>query len=101
MGDAMRSMLAGTVLFGVALLCACGGGGGGQNTTPAPALRSILVTGGAGNLTAGQTQQMKAVGNYSNNSTQDLTALAHWYSANQTVCTVAPGGLVTAGNNGG
>jgi trimeric autotransporter adhesin len=98
----MRSILAGTVLFGVALLAACGGGaGGGQNTNPTPVLRSILVTGGSGNLTAGQTLQMKAVGNYSNNSTQDLTASAQWSSANQIVCTVAPGGLITAGNNGG
>jgi hypothetical protein len=102
MEDAMRSILAGTVLFGVVLLGACGGGAGGsQNINPAPELRSILVTGGSSNLTAGQIQQMKAVGNYSNNSTQDLTASAQWSSANQTVCTVAPGGLVTAGNNGG
>ena len=61
----------------------------------------MLVTGGSGNLTSGQTQQMKAVGTYSDNSTQDLTASAQWSSSTPNVCTVAAGGLVTAGNNGG
>lgn len=98
----MRSIFAGVVLYGVALLSACGGGaGGGQNTNPMPVLRSMLVTGGGGNLTSGQSQQMKAVGTYSDNSTQDLTASAQWSSSTPNICTVASGGLVTAGNNGG
>lgn len=61
----------------------------------------MLVTGGNGNLTSGQTQQMKAVGTYSDNSTQDLTASAQWSSSTPNICTVAAGGLVTAGSNGG
>ena len=98
----MRPILLAVTLCTLMLLIACGGGGGtSQNNPPAPVLKSIVVTGANVNLTAGQSQQLKATGNYSNNTTQDLTASATWTSTTPNVCTVAAGGLVTTGNNGG
>jgi uncharacterized protein YjdB len=82
------------------LLFLCGCGGGSQSAPPPAALVSIQVTGGSANLTAGQTQQLKAIGSYSNNSTQDLTATATWISSDTTIATVAPGGMLNAKNSG-
>jgi uncharacterized protein YjdB len=96
----MRTVFFASALLGLMVLIACGGGS--QGSAPAnPVLRSIQVTGATANLTAGQTEQMKAIGTYSNNTSQDLTATAKWSSSDATVCTVAAGGLVTTFTNGG
>src|SRR5262249_19608222 len=85
---------------GLMVLIACGGGSQGS-VPPNPVLRSIQVTGATANLTAGQTEQMKAIGTYSNNTSQDLSTTANWSSSDATVCTVAADGLVTTFSNGG
>jgi hypothetical protein len=51
-------------------------------------------------LTAGQKQQMTAIGTYSNGSTQDLTGSATWSSSSSSVASVAAGGMVTANTSG-
>jgi len=90
----MRFVYFGTVLVLLGLLVACGGGQ--TQTNNSPMLQSITVTGASANLTAGQSQQMKAMGTYNNGSLQDVTASATWSSSDTSVVTVAAGGLLTA-----
>ena len=59
-------------------------------------LVSIGVTPAAPSIALGTNQQFTATGVYSNNTTQDLTALATWASSNTTVATIS-----SAGNSGG
>jgi uncharacterized protein YjdB len=77
-----------------------GCGGTTSSTNPAPVLSSIRVTGPSNTLTAGQQQQMTAIGTYSNGSTKDLTSTAAWSSSSASVATVATGGMVTANTAG-
>jgi hypothetical protein len=44
----------------------------------------------------GTTQQFKATGIYSDNSTRDITADVTWKSSNSAIATISNGGLVTA-----
>ena len=100
MGDEVRTVFFAGALLGLMVLIACGGGSQGS-VPPNPVLKSIQVTGATANLTTGQIEQMKAIGTYSNNTSQDLTATAKWSSSDATVCSVAAGGLVTTFINGG
>jgi trimeric autotransporter adhesin len=84
----------------IAMFTACGGGGSTSSSTPTPTLSSIQVSGQNTTLTAGQTQQMKATGSYSNGTTQDLTNSANWSTSSPSIATVAPGGLLTAAASG-
>jgi uncharacterized protein YjdB len=61
-----------------------------------PTLSSIQITPASATLVIGKTQQLKATGTYSDNSTQDLTSAVTWFSASQTVASVNASGLVTA-----
>ena len=61
---------------------------------PAPTLSSLAVTGG-GSGNPGETTQLAATATYSDGSSQVVTALATWTSANAAVATVSAGGLVT------
>jgi hypothetical protein len=97
----MRSVLLGMTFGVLGFLTACGGGGQTQTAPPPPVLQSIQVTGPSANLTAGQSQQMKAMGNYSNNSTQDLTGTATWSTSDATVASVAASGMLSTTNKGG
>jgi hypothetical protein len=49
----------------------------------------------AESLQVGRTVQMRAVGEYSDGSTRDLTSQASWSSSNTDVATVTPDGRVT------
>ncbi len=98
MTNAMRKALLGSVLGWLIFLFGCGGGS--QSAPLPPVLNSIQVTGASASLTPGQSQQMKAIGTYSSNSTQDLTATATWSSSDSNVSTVAPGGMLTIKNSG-
>jgi hypothetical protein len=65
------------------------GQGGGSS------LVSISVSPGSALLSAGNTLQMTATGNYSDGSTKNLTSTATWTTSNSSAATVT-GGLVTA-----
>jgi trimeric autotransporter adhesin len=94
----MRKTLLGGVLGWLTFLIGCGGGS--QSTPPPSTLNSIQVTGGNSQLTAGETQQMKAAGTYSDGTTQDVTATATWSSSDANVCAVVAGGMLTTKNGG-
>lgn len=95
-----RFLLSGFLLVSAVtmLVTFSGCGGGTAITTPLPpaTLSSIQVTGPSSVLTAGQKQQMTAMGTYSNGTTKDLTGAATWSSSSPSVATVAAGGMVTA-----
>ncbi len=58
-------------------------------------LTTITVTPATATITAGSTQQFKAMGTYSDNSTQDLTSSATWSSSATGVATINASGLAT------
>ena len=60
-------------------------------TVTAPVLTSISVTPGAPSISLGGTQQFRATGTYSDNSTQDLTSSVTWNSLPSGVATVSAG----------
>ncbi len=65
-------------------------------------LASIQVTPANGSVAAGGTVQFKAIGTFSDNSTQDLTSSVTWASSNMAAATIASSGLasgVTAGQS--
>jgi len=66
------------------------------NLTITPvALESIAVTPANPSIIAGATQQLTAMGTYSNGTTQNLTGSVVWASSNAAVATVNSAGLVT------
>jgi hypothetical protein len=79
----MKNLLLSVVVVFAGLLAGCSSG--------SPTLQSIAVTPAAPSVAAGLTQQFKAVGTYSNNSTQDLTSTATWSSSNTAVATISGG----------
>src|SRR6476620_2020382 len=90
------------VLAVIGLFLANVGCGGGTTQPPnkTPTLRSIQVTGLNSNLIAGQTEQLKATGSYSDGSTKDITSTATWGTSDSTIATVAQGGMLTAKASG-
>lgn len=85
--------------FVVSLMVAgCGGGGGGgsTSTTPAATLVSIAVTPSnpAVIVDVGATQNLKAVGTYSDGTLKDITSSVAWSSGTPSVATVN-GGVVS------
>jgi Bacterial Ig-like domain (group 2) len=75
------------------VLAACSSG---SSTSSSPMLQSIAVTPQSTSIVVGGTQQFQAAGNYSDNSTKDLTTSATWSSSNTTSATIgANTGLVT------
>jgi trimeric autotransporter adhesin len=93
----MKNLLLCFVMVFAGLLAGCSSGSSAPAKAPAPTLTSIAVTPGAPMVAAGLTQQFKATGTYSDNSTQDLTATAAWASSNTAFATItSPGGLATA-----
>src|SRR6185437_6841193 len=99
-----------SVLFVVSLclvLAACGGGASqsGNTITPpppavTPSLTSLQVTPGAVSVAPGATQQLTAMGTYSDGSSKDLTASAQWSTSDSNIANVAVGGKVTAVGGG-
>jgi hypothetical protein len=86
------------VLLAIGLLtaasCGSSGGGGTTPTPPTATIVSVTVT-GAGSPTAGDTVQLTATANFSDGTTQTVTAQATWDSSNASVATVNAGGLAT------
>jgi hypothetical protein len=62
---------------------------------PTAALNSITVTPANPSIKAGSTQQFKATGTYSDNSTQDITSQVSWSSSNTAVATINGAGLAS------
>ena len=59
-------------------------------------LESIAVTPASQDIPKGSTQQFKATGTYSGNSTRDLTAMVSWSSSAPNVIGISATGLATA-----
>ena len=67
-----------------------------------PTLKSIAVTPSMANISVNGTQQFKATGTFSDNSTKDVTTQSTWTSSNTEVATVGSGtGLATGVGVGG
>jgi uncharacterized protein YjdB len=97
-GDSpLKNALFVVVFVFVGLLAGCSSG----SSNSSPTLAAIAVTPASPSVPVGQTQQFKAVGTYSNNTTQDLTASAAWSSSTVSVATIGAGGLATAVGAGG
>lgn len=62
----------------------------------APTLQSITIAPGNGSLAKGQTRSYTATGNYSDGSTQDLTAGVAWTSTNLATATINSAGVASA-----
>jgi len=73
------------------------GGGGSNIINPTPTLDSIAVTAASPSLMVGGTDQMTAMGTYSDGSTQNLTnsATTTWSSTNAKVATITASGIAT------
>lgn len=89
------------VLILLTQLVACGGGG---TTSTEPMLLSIAVTPANPTIGKGSTLQFTAIGNYSNNTTGDITTSADWGTSNSNIATVSNitgnKGLATGVNEG-
>jgi hypothetical protein len=87
------------VVLILALATGCGGGSG-SNTPATPTLVSLSLTPINASVVKGTTQQFTATGNYSDNSTQDLTISVSWTSSISSVATISnatgSNGLATA-----
>lgn len=75
-------------------------GSTGVTVTP-PVLTGIAVSPTNLVLPQGATQQLTAMGNYSDGSQQDITATVAWSANNTSIATVNSSGLVTAVTAGG
>jgi uncharacterized protein YjdB len=83
-----------------------GGQSASTSLTVSPAtLRSLAVTPVQGSIPLGTTEQLVAIGTFTDNSTQDLTATATWTSSDETIATVSSAsdtaGLVASVATGG
>jgi 6-phosphogluconolactonase len=88
---------AATLLLSCLLILGLAGcSGPNNNPPPAPTLVSIAVTPATPSIGLGATQQFKATGTFSDNSTQDLTSQVTWDSATKTVATISAAGLATS-----
>jgi len=67
-----------------------------QLTVTAAVLQSITVSPVTASVAAGLTQQFIATGNYSDNSTQDLTNSVSWTSSDNSIATISTTGLATS-----
>jgi uncharacterized protein YjdB len=88
----LTSLKAGTVTITASM----GSVSGTANVTvTAPVLIAIIVGTPSPSLALGLTEQLTAIGQYSDKSTQNLTSQVIWQSSDSTVATVNAGGLLT------
>lgn len=80
--------------FVAALSIACDGSSPTAPSPPSATLQQLRVE-NPESLQVGRTVQMRALGEYSDNSTRDLTSQVTWSSSNTDVATVTPDGRVT------
>lgn len=93
-----RYLLSLLSLLAVATVVGCGGGPSLAGAPkPAPiTLSSITISDKLAQLVVGQTEQLSAVGSYSDGSTKDLTSSVNWNSSDSAVLSVQASGLATA-----
>ena len=99
MRHASGSVIVAALLAGMLAAGACTKNN--NNTPPSPTVTSVNIAGGNA-VTVGQTLQLSATANFSDNTNQNVTTTATWESSNTGVATVSSGGLVTgvaAGNS--
>ncbi len=86
------------IAIGSATVSASMGGVSGNVgvSVTAAILNSINLSSTVNSLALGLTQQLDAVGTYSDGTTQDITSIVHWNSSNTGIVTVSAGGLVLA-----
>jgi trimeric autotransporter adhesin len=70
-------------------------------TVVPPVLLAVTVSPATANLPSGETQQLKATGDYSDGSTQNLTDVVTWSTSDSSIASVSSTGLVTAGTSTG
>ena len=78
-------------------LVGCGGGSLSSISSDLPTavtLKAITVTPGSQTIAAGQQQQFKATGSYSDHSSKDLTSSVTWKSSAANVASISNSGLV-------
>ncbi len=83
---------------GTAIISAASGSLKGSATLavmPAP-LVSLSVSPSSSSLIKGSSQQLRAIGTFSDKSTQDLTSVVNWTSSATSIATVSSSGLATA-----
>jgi len=99
--------LATTIAAGTTTITATLGAQSGSTplTVTNATLTSITITPANSTITGGSTEQLTATGNYSDNSTQNLTDYVAWSSSNASLATVSNAkgsqGLATAISQGG
>lgn len=64
-------------------------------TVMAPTVKSIAISPGNADITAGATQQFTATASYSNGTTANVTSGVIWTSSNAAVASITPAGLAT------
>lgn len=82
-------------LIVVALSSLSVGGCGGSGSSGPPILTSIAITPANATLIVGSSQQLVAQGNYSDGTTQDISALVAWSSSDQTLASISSSGLAS------
>lgn len=95
-----RPCIFGAVGVLAASLTGCGSGSVNPPPPPRVVLQTITVTPANAAIGLGTTQQYAAVGQYSDGSTQDLTASANWVSSDSVVATVDQSGILTTKSTG-
>ncbi len=93
-GTMVRSLMPVLLVAAALATAGCPDDSGDEIIEPTTTLTSVSVTGGNA-VTAGQTLQLTATANFSNNTTQNVTTTATWQSSNTGVATVSTGGLAT------
>lgn len=79
--------------FALLYMAACGGG---NPSVTAKTLSSIAVTAASSSIGVGATEQFKAIGTYSDNSSQTLTTGVTWVSSSTATATISTDGVATA-----
>lgn len=94
--------LAAGVAPGTATITAlfAGQSGGAMLTVTNATLSSITVAPDTATISLGGTQQFTATGNFSDGSTENLTAQVTWSSSEVSVATISPGGLASTAGQG-
>jgi uncharacterized protein YjdB len=96
--DFIQAQAACAALLSLALLSGCGAGGfaPGLPGNPDVVLVSISITPANPDLILGTLNQFTAIGTYSDQSTNDITASVAWSSSNQNIAAINSGGLAAA-----